>query len=59
MGKSKKLPREQVVDFLATADEDDAASLQRLCNARVEEWRAHGRVQMARADFLEEYEEPF
>ena len=58
MGK-KKITREQVVDFLATANEDDAARLQRLCTARVEEWRAHSRVQMARADLLEEYEEPF
>lgn len=58
MGK-KKITREQVADFIRNASEDDAYALLRLTNARSEEWKVRGRVEMAYMDFVEETEEPF
>lgn len=55
----KKITREQVADFIRNANEDDANALMRLTNAVHEEWRAKGRADIARMDFLAEYEEPF
>ena len=55
----KKITREQVADFIRNASEDDAHALVRLTNARSEEWKAKGRVEMAYMDFLAEIEEPF
>ena len=55
----KKITREQVADFIRNAGEDDICDLVRLANARSEEWRVRGRVEMAYMDFLDETEEPF
>lgn len=56
---AKKITREQVADFLRNASEDDAPELVRICNARMEEWRAKSRVEIACMDFLDDTEEPF
>ncbi len=55
----KKITREQVADFIRNASYADAHALVRLTNARSEEWKAKGRVEMAYEDFLDEIEEPF